>query len=421
MPTTRSEVFDRALQEERQRNVRHLNVTRLAGVTLFMLIRVGSNYTGSSVEDRVFPWGLVAYWATSVVIFLCALRSERVARWSALAVPFLDIPAVFWTQWQDLPFAHDHNERALANFTLSLFVLLVMLSAFMLKTRQVILAAVIAAGLQLTLQLKADDTTIGMVGGVAVLAVAAALCSLALARRIEMVHSLAAIEVQRERLGRYFSPQVAAHIQQTGLGLAAGTQCEVTVLFADLRQFTALCERLTPAETMALLNDFQGRMVAAVFAHGGTLDKFLGDGLMAYFGAPVTQADHPAQGVRCALAMQSALKELNESREKQGLRPLRMGVGLHTGPVVIGAIGTQNRREFTAVGDAVNTASRLEDLTRHYTEDILLSEDTARWLGGDIPLRSVGETQVRGRAQIVRLFTPAAPAGNGGDLQGVRP
>ena len=150
-----------------------------------------------------------------------------------------------------------------------------------------------------------------------------------------MAHALAAEAVQRERLGRYFSPQVAAHIQQTGLGLASGQQCEVTVLFADLRQFTALSERLTPAEIVALLNEFQASMVAAVFAHGGTLDKFLGDGLMAYFGAPVAEAHHPLLAVRCALAMQAALVELNVARGTRGQPSLRMSIGVHTGPAVV--------------------------------------------------------------------------------------
>jgi adenylate cyclase len=221
-----------------------------------------------------------------------------------------------------------------------------------------------------------------------------------------MLHVLAGEVLHRERLGRYFSPQVAAHIEHTSLGLAAGQQCDVTVLFADLRQFTTLSERLTPAETVALLNEFQSSMVAAVFAHHGTLDKFLGDGLMAYFGAPVARPEHPLLGVRCALAMQAALAELNAARVVRSQPPLRMGVGVHTGPVIVGAIGTENRREYTAVGDAVNVAARLENLTRRYDEDILVSGETARHLANAVPLRAVDETAVRGRSQVVRLFAP---------------
>ena len=408
------QIFEQVLQDERRRNVCYLNRARFAAIGLFLTLQVSVNYLFPQPGRPLCSPALPIYFLISGILLVCACKSERVARWSALAVPFFDIPAVFLVQWQDFQYAT--SERALANFTLSLFVLLVMLSAFMLKTRQVVLAGVVAAGLQLRLQERADDPTIGMVGAVAVLGVAVVLCSFALARRIQMARVLAEEVLHRERLGRYFSPQVAAHIEHTSLGLAAGQQCEVTVLFADLRQFTTLSERLTPSETVALLNEFQTRMVEAVFANGGTLDKFLGDGLMAYFGAPVARAEHPLQGVRCALAMQAALSELNIFRVAHHQPPLRMGVGVHTGPVIVGSIGTDNRREYTAVGDAVNVASRLEKLTRQYDEDILLSGETARRLASAIPLRDIDETAVRGRSQLVHLFAPVngSPIPSGG-------
>jgi adenylate cyclase len=405
MTKTKSEIFGRVLEEERQQNVRHLNGLRFVGVSLFLILELGVNHLLPHSGKPVFPVVLLVYWLLSGILFAGARQSARVARWSALAVPFFDMPAVFLAQMLD--FEGSTDRRALAVFTLSLFVLLVILSAFMLKTRQVALAGCVAIGLQLWLQHEAKDSPIGQAAGVGVLGVAVTLCSYALVRRIQMLHVLAGEVLHRERLDRYFSPQVAAQIGQTGIGLAAGQQCVVTVLFADLRQFTTLSERLTPEETVALLNEFQTSMVAAVFAHGGTLDKFLGDGLMAYFGAPVGLAEHPLLAVRCALAMQAALAELNAIRVTRFQAPLRMGVGVHTGPAIVGTIGTESRREYTAVGDAVNVASRLENLTRHYDEDILLSGETARHLANAVPLRAVDETAVRGRSQSVRLFAPA--------------
>lgn len=401
---TKSEIFERVLQEERQRNVCYLNGVRFAAVSLFLTLWLGVDYLLPHTNEPVFPWALLVYCLISGLLFAGARQSARLARWSAMAMPFFDMPAVFLVQWLHIPQSSD--VRALVSFTLSLFVLLVMLSAFLLKTRQVVFAGGIAAALELWLQFIAGDSQMGKFGGVTVLGVAVVLSCFTLARRIQMVHVLAGEELHRERLGRYFSPQVAVQIEQTGIGLANGQQCDVTVLFADLRKFTTLSECLTPAQTVELLNEFQASMVAEVFAHGGTLDKFLGDGLMAYFGAPVARAEHPLLAMRCALAMQAALVKLNIVRAARNHPPLRMGIGMHTGQVIVGSIGTESRREYTAIGDTVNVAARLENLTRQYDEDILLSGETARRIAEQVPLRVVDETPLRGRSQSVRLFAP---------------
>jgi adenylate cyclase len=189
--------------------------------------------------------------------------------------------------------------------------------------------------------------------------------------------------------------------------LAAGGETrEVTVLFCDLRDFTPLAEALPAPEVVAVLNGFLERAVDAVFAHAGTLDKYLGDGLMAYFGAPVGQPDHATRAVRCALAMRAALSALNDERAQRGEPPLRMGIGVHTGTVVLDDIGASRRREYTVVGDTVNVAARLQDLTKSEGVDVLVSDATRRLLRDAVALSAPRALTLRGRAAPLLASAP---------------
>ena len=152
---------------------------------------------------------------------------------------------------------------------------------------------------------------------------------------MRLVESVAREQLRRDHLGRYFSPQIAALLETGGdSALEVGESREVTVLFADIRDFTALAEKLEPRMVVETLNEFLSGMVDQLFAHGGTLDKYMGDGLMAYFGAPLPQPDHAERAVRCALAMQEQLSRLDVVRRSRGDVELRMGIGTHV-PVAV--------------------------------------------------------------------------------------
>jgi adenylate cyclase len=408
MPAVSREIFESVLQEERETNARYLNALRPVGVAVFLLVHVvfgRSDFPATCV--------LGVYLVVSIALFFLSRRSDRVARWSTLAVPFFDVPAVFLKQWLDMGYSPTSNDRAIAVFTLGPFLVLIMLSALTLKTWRLVLAGLLVAVFELALQFKAGDTLYGKYASVATIISAVALCEIAIARRIALAHRISEEQLRRERLHRYFSPQVARTIEQDEQDYDTGHLCEITVLFSDLRGFCAFSQDLPPAAVLGLLNEVHSRMVEVVFAHGGTLDKYIGDGLMAYFGAPIPQTDHAARALNCAQQMLLAFASLSSARAARGELTLRLSIGLNTGTAVVGSIGAVNRREFTAVGDTVNLAARMESLTREYDADILVSGETARKAGTACTLRLLGETPVKGRTQPVQVFAPATSPASG--------
>ncbi|MFL6578348.1 MAG: adenylate/guanylate cyclase domain-containing protein, partial [Povalibacter sp.] len=180
-----------------------------------------------------------------------------------------------------------------------------------------------------------------------------------------------------------------------------GGRRDVTILFQDIRGFTSLSENLDPAKLLALLNRFFTEVVAAVEAEGGVVKQFLGDGVMALFGAPQSYPDHAARAVRAALAISKRVDRLNVELSGQDISPLRIGVGIHTGSVVAGLIGPDNRVEYGVVGDAVNLASRIEALTRELDSTILVSREVASQLDASFALGKTAVLPVRGRRQCV--------------------
>jgi len=206
---------------------------------------------------------------------------------------------------------------------------------------------------------------------------------------------------RRDGLSRFLPKQVVERVMQAGDTSLQPVQREVTILFSDIRDFTMLSETLQPREVLELLDEYFGQMTHIVMARGGIVNKFLGDGMLACWGVPDSSEDHAERAMRAALDMRGKLGELNVRRVSQGLPPLRIGIGLHTGVVAAGMLGGAEQHEYTVIGDAVNLASRVEGLTKVHGVDILVSEST--WLrgGGDFTGRRLGETHVRGRREAV--------------------
>ena len=218
---------------------------------------------------------------------------------------------------------------------------------------------------------------------------------------------------ERRRLSRFFSPQVVREIVRGEDGdeaLDSGRRV-LTVLFSDIRGFTALSERMPPEEVAEFLREYLTEMTEAVFTHGGTVDKYIGDAVMALYNVPFESPDHAAQAVRTALEFQRRLRPLAERFTARHGGTLRCGVGIHTGEAVVGTLGSRQRLEYTAIGDTVNLGSRLEGLTKDYDVPIIISEATWSALGGRFVTRPLGETTVKGREEAVKIYAVLGEAG----------
>lgn len=187
-----------------------------------------------------------------------------------------------------------------------------------------------------------------------------------------------------------------------------GRNAELTVLFADLRGFTSVSERLPATELAALINEFLSEMTDIVRAHGGTLDKYIGDAVMAFWGAPVADPLHARHAVAAAHAMQDGMAALNQQFAGRGWPALELGIGINTGPVVVGDLGSRHRRAYTVLGDAVNVAARLQELSEEAPSGILLGQTTATLLP-EGACRLVGTRALRGRQAAVAVYAAEAP------------
>jgi len=219
----------------------------------------------------------------------------------------------------------------------------------------------------------------------------------------EMAASLREKDAIKRAFTRYVAREVVTEIlKDPDKIVLTGERRDVTVLFCDVRGFTSISERVPPEEVVAMLNAFYTLMIDTTFKYDGTLDKFLGDGVMAVFGAPIYHGDHSLRAVRTALAMQAGMRELSARRVTEDKAPLTIGIGINAGDAVAGSVGTEARMEYTVVGDSVNLAARLESAAK--PGQILISGPTYARVRDAVQARALGPMKVKGKEEEIDVY-----------------
>ncbi|MBB6481373.1 adenylate/guanylate cyclase domain-containing protein [Spirochaeta isovalerica] len=223
-----------------------------------------------------------------------------------------------------------------------------------------------------------------------------------------MVDGLREREKIKSLFGQYLTREISDEILNGHVDLG-GDLYNATILFADIRNFTSISEKMSPKEVVDFLNSYLSGMIDVIIANNGIIDKFMGDGILAVFGVPVSSEDHAESGIKAALAMNEKLDELNKARQEQGLFPIKIGIGVHSGPVIGGNLGNSNKLEYTVIGDTVNVASRIENLTKRYNSSLIISgttyENISSQMKKQINMKAIANAEIRGKARPLTLYS----------------
>ncbi|WCL50207.1 adenylate/guanylate cyclase domain-containing protein [Leptospira sp. GIMC2001] len=394
------------LEEENSRNARQIAFFRSISTFLWLAMSVVMGIFYKQDDWRIPIPALLIYFLISLLILRGTKINSKLhwlIHWSA---PLVDIPFIFASIYMSINIAPYPQIGAIVMMTI--FLLFIIPAPSGIRHLPSIVAGI--SSLLFTLYLI-DYVGVKFptwVASISLIYTFAVLIAINVSRRPIIVASAFAQEQnQRSKLARYFSPSVSDVIMNQRKNQSYSNP-EVSVLFADIRGFTSYSESESSENVVKFLNAYLTRMVSVIFKYGGTLDKFMGDGILAYFGAPIDQPDHAKKAIECAIEMQKEMDSINLEIKNITNKSFQIGIGIHSGRVVLGDIGPEQRKEFTIIGDTVNLASRVESLTKDLDSSILVTLDTYNHCSKDFTWKNTGEVNVRGKKEKIQLFSPSS-------------
>jgi len=403
------ETLSRQIELERVENTRILSYVRVFLVSIFFILHLlmgwGVGLPSFQGKEIIF----LMYLLVALLLCVSSERSQHFRSASTYALSFVDIPFTYlilqkWaSEWVHVPSKNIH--LVIGVLAIPFMMLMVQLSGFYFSVRHSLLSSVFGCLAMYVLAIEAnvprDTIIVGMF-----LIICSCFIGYYLANRFKaLVRRFFDEQNRLDKMTRYFSPSVVDFLLSSKNVQPEGKEMDVTVLFVDIRDFTQISEKMTGHEVVRLLNSVHEKLVACVFESKGTLDKYIGDGLMAYFGAPVADPQHADRALDCAEMMKNAIRRLNQKRAADDEKPLTIGIGLHSGRAIVGDVGAEFRREYTVIGDTVNTASRVEALTKKHSVEVLATDSVLERLSRPQRLRFVAEDIVRGRSRNVKTYT----------------